>query len=110
MNDYSIRQLTHNQWLKEGFERFKTMDVNQWKFICPVCGYIASIKDWIDSGAPIESAAFSCIGRWKDKRRRAFGDQGLGPCDYAGGGLFTLNPVHVTLQDETQVQVFEFAS
>ena len=79
-----------------------------WKFVCPSCRHVASVKDWKDAGAPEGAIAFSCIGRYTgaggDKTFRGAG----GPCDYAGGGLFGLNPVEVSLNGEV-LWLFAFA-
>lgn len=104
-----MRRITHAEWITEGRERFKTENVLKWKFVCPVCGVITTGQEWKDAGAPSGALAFSCVGRWLDNQRKAFGGEGLGPCDYAGGGLFTLNPVQVVMPDGSEHQAFEFA-
>lgn len=70
-------------------------DQLQWKFTCPACGHIASVQDYIQAGAPEGAVAFSCIGRWTKAARDAFTGKGPGPCNYAGGGLFSLNPISI---------------
>jgi len=45
-----------------------------------------------DAGARM--AAFSCIGRLETPATDAFSGK-KGPCNYAGGGLFQLNPIYV---------------
>lgn len=101
-------KFTHADWQAEAVRRFGA-DPMGWKFVCPSCGHVASVKDWKDAGAPEGAVAFSCIGRYTgagdDKTFRRAG----GPCNYAGGGLFGLNPVQVEF-DEGKVQaVFAFA-
>jgi hypothetical protein len=106
------RRITHGEWFKEAVKRFGT-ELSEWKFQCPVCGYVASVKDWRDAGAPDDAIAFSCIGRWKTKPNRAFeggpSDGTDGPCNYAGGGLFRLNPVVVIYENDSERSTFEFA-
>lgn len=80
-------------------------DEMSWRFRCPCCSHECSVRDYKDAGAPISSVGFSCIGRWLETRRQAF-DLGPGPCNYAGGGLFQLNPVNV----EGERTVFEFGA
>lgn len=75
-----------------------------WKFRCPSCGHVASVQDWKNAGAPENAAAFSCVGRWLQERKEAFTKNG--PCNYAGGGLFRLNPVKLEGMD---VGPFDFA-
>jgi len=102
-------EMTHSQWLAYGSELFGD-DIYQWRFVCPSCGYIARVQEWIDAGAPKSTIAFSCVGRWHKTARPAFGSPDLpGPCDYAGGGLFRLNPVRVTHPDGKTTDAFAFA-
>lgn len=104
----SSRKITLEQWRSEALARFGADEMN-WRFVCPVCGHIAAMSDWKAVGATSAHAAFSCVGRWIDGSRQAFGGKGPGPCDYAGGGLFGLNPVQVECLDGSVVAVFEFA-
>jgi len=103
------RELPYEDWLKEGEERFGA-DRKQWWFVCPVCGVVTQVQEWLDAGVE-GMIAFSCIGRTMppDKTREALGGEGEGPCDYAGGGLFRLNPVTITGPEGTSSR-FEFAT
>jgi hypothetical protein len=79
---------TPEEWYAEGERRFGS-DRRAWKFVCPVCGHVAAVNDWL-------AVAFSCVGRWLPEARDAFASKTIpGPCNYAGGGLFRLNPVTV---------------
>lgn len=100
MNKYASIE----DWHAEAVRRFGP-DKMGWKFKCPVCGHVASVKDYKDAGA-IGAAAFSCIGRYGGTKREAFVRGGEGPCNYAGGGLFRLNPVQIEGIDE---RAFDFA-
>jgi hypothetical protein len=100
------RVVTEAAWRAEGAALFGA-DTSAWRFVCPSCGFVASVKDWRDAGARDGEIAFSCIGRHKGADgTRTFKREG-GPCDYAGGGLFLLNPVRVT-HDGGHVDLFEF--
>jgi len=104
------RKLTHAEWVAEGKRRFGE-DFDKWRFVCPVCGFVASVQDWKDVGHS-DAAAFSCVGRWRKDSKDALTDamaKGRGPCNYAGGGLFRLNPVTVVFTDGTEHSAFEFA-
>lgn len=105
-------RMTKAEWMAEGLRRFGP-DQLQWRFVCPVCGYVQSAKDYKDAGAPQPAVAFSCVGRWRKRARKAFdnehGSIKSGPCDYAGGGLFRLNPVTLVLEDGKESQLFAFA-
>lgn len=97
-------------WKKEGQRRFGK-EFRQWKFVCPVCGHVASVKDWEDAGDKERTmVAFSCVGRLLDKCKNAFqgNSKGKGPCDYAGGGLFRLNPICIKEGGEEHF-MFDFA-
>jgi hypothetical protein len=98
-----IEYATVDEWRAEASRRFGD-DPLGWRFVCPVCGYIASVRDWKAVGASDGEVAYSCIGRNMDKAYDAFNGAGLGPCNYAGGGLFKLNPITVDGH-----QVFAFA-
>lgn len=102
----SIREITYEEWVKEGTALFGT-DRKKWRFVCPCCGHVATPQDWLDAGATEGEIAFSCVGRRSDHPREAFG-KGNGPCNYAGGGFFKLNPVQVTAPDGRVIQMFEF--
>jgi len=94
-------------WIEEGVRRFG--EVKKMAFVCPVCGHIATVQEWHDAGGD-EGVAFSCIGRWLDKKKSAFRSGGTekGPCDYTGGGLLRFNPIEVTIDGEVH-HVFAFA-
>lgn len=91
--------MTREEWEAEGRQRFGE-DKLKWAFVCPICGHVATVQEYKDAGAPHGAVAFSCIGRWAGSKRQAFGGEGAGevrqgPCDYAGGGLFMVNPLEV---------------
>lgn len=84
--------MTKAKWHAEGVRRFGD-DEMKWRFVCPSCGHIASVQDWKDAGASSGQVAYSCIGRNLPNPV----EMGVkpGPCNYAGGGLFKLNPMDV---------------
>lgn len=98
--------ITYDQWREEAKKRYPDNNI---VFVCPVCGYRQSVEDYKAAKAPDGTWGFSCIGRFQEGGRRAFGGKGKGPCDYAGGGLLPLNPVHVRLEDGGIHSVFDFA-
>lgn len=102
-----MRNVSEADWKEEGKKLFGP-DFMKWKFVCPVCGHVATPQEWIDAGAPEGAVAFSCIGRWLPDSQDALSSDeiGKGPCNYAGGGLFPLNPV---LIEGRENRVFEFA-
>ncbi len=101
------RAMTYEEWEAEGIRLFGS-DKMKWRFKCPSCGYVASAQDWIDAGDEKHTMiAFSCIGRLTGSTKKMFDKTG-GPCNYAGGGLFGLNPVKIVLKGEIH-SFFEFA-
>jgi hypothetical protein len=98
--------MTHAEWHALGVRLFGA-DEMSWRFVCPCCGHVATPTDYKTAGAPQGAVAYSCVGRWLPVAQEAF-TTGPGPCTYAGGGLFGLNPVRVTLVDGTARDVFAF--
>ena len=94
-----------DEWHKEAIGRFGD-DRMKWKFVCPSCGHVAAVADWKAAGATDGEVAFSCVGRHIPGSKTL--GQKPGPCNYAGGGLFRLNPVEVRDGDKTH-RIFDFA-
>ena len=104
-----MREVTHADWKAEAVLRFGANPL-KWRFECPSCAHIATVKDWKDAGANEGEVAFSCVGRRLNAGdAKAFKRAG-GPCNYTGGGLFRLNPVSVVFEDGKKESVFEFGS
>lgn len=104
----ALTKIKIEEYFAEAEKRFGTNN-NDWKFKCPSCGYIASVKEYRESGAPNGAIGFSCVGRWKDgDAKKTFTGKG-GPCNYAGGGLIGLNPVTVIRPDGEEENYFELA-
>ena len=104
------------EWRAKAAELFGE-DFTKWQFVCPVCGHVAIVQDWQDAGAPLQAVAFSCVGRWAGANPKTSkgdigpnGIEGKGPCNYAGGGLFKLNPVVVIDPDGGEMKAFAFAA
>jgi len=105
--DTPPQPMTREEWIQEATCRFGA-SVAGWRFVCPSCGHVASAKDWRDAGAPDTAIAFSCVGRWTGADdSKTFKREG-GPCIYAGGGLFRLNPLKVS-DGGVIYEVFDFA-
>ena len=102
-----FKELTHAEWIVEAKKRYG--DFESVKFRCPMCGHVASVAEYQAANAPEGMIGFSCIGRITTVHRKAFGGKGPGPCDYAGGGLFKMNPIHLTDNGEPFCEVFDFA-
>lgn len=102
------RDITHEEWTKEAIERFGD-DPLDWRFVCPSCEHVASVRDWKEAGAAEGEVAFSCVGRHAKNPSTMLDKSKAGPCNYAGGGLFKLNPVRVVFEDGQCREAFEFA-
>lgn len=100
MDAIAATRYTLKEWQAEATRLFGS-DAMLWRFVCPVCGHVQSTQNYKDAGAGEGAVAFSCIGRW-------VGTKDGGPCDYAGGGLFRLNPITVVADDGVEHQVFDF--
>lgn len=112
-----VRKINKLDWLKEGKERFGE-DPKAWKFVCPNCGNIQTIQDFIDlrdhdiEVQDAQVAYYSCIGRYDTRIPRAkigtLGDP-KEYCNYTLGGLITLNKTVVIDGKGKENRVFEFA-
>jgi hypothetical protein len=103
------RRVTIEEWHAEGRARFGD-DVNNWRFVCPSCGFVQTRRDFLAYGVPERDVdrrlAFSCVGRSvlqtcadaAEVVDFAEPHKGYG-CNYAGGGLFRINPVEVVYLD-----------
>lgn len=79
------------------------------EFICPKCKTIQSAQDLIDAGAGAGAGAsiddvekylaFSCVGRWTDKKG----------CDWTLGGLFQIHEMEVITPDGKHHPRFKLA-
>jgi hypothetical protein len=100
--------MTRADWIAEGKKRFGD-DMLAWRFVCPSCGHVTMVKDWQDAKAPEGAVVFSCVGRYLGADgSKSFKLKG-GPCNYAGGGLFRLNPIEVIDEEGKDHHVFAFA-
>jgi hypothetical protein len=104
-------RMTQAAWKAQAESLFGP-DALTWRFVCPSCKHVTAVAAWRDAGAPENAVAFSCVGRWMDdgetRDKRTFRAEG-GPCTYAGGGLFRINPVTVVMPNGAEHDVFAFA-
>ena len=94
-----IIHMTKDGWYEKGLMLFGK-DQLSWKFICPACESIISIKDYQDLKAPDGAIAYACIGRFlpKSDSQKAFSKEKRikgKPCDYTTGGVFNISPVEI---------------
>ena len=102
---------TQKQWLQKGTELFGD-DYLNWKFVCPACGKVSSIKDFKEYTEGLDAAFLNCIGRHngKGKMPNTDGYQEKYGCNWTAGGLFkTLLKGHVVIfEDGKEIDVFPF--
>ncbi len=97
------KQITLEDWLAKGEQLFGK-DRKTWRFVCPQCKTVQCEQDLLDAGVDEEESqkylAFSCIGRFNDKKTG---------CDWTLGGLFSIHTLEVTFKGDDKVRpVFEF--
>lgn len=100
-----IKNFSRKEWEAEGIKRFGT-DKMDWRFVCPACGHVASVRDYYKAGAKESQTAFNCIGRYLKGTKGEFMKNKKQPCNYTGGGLFQLNPVSI---DNSEDRLFDFS-
>jgi hypothetical protein len=107
----TVTSISLAEWYIEGARLFGTNSL-KWKFVCPACGHVQAVEDFRpfkSQGATVETARLNCIGRYSGPKRRAFGDDGPGPCDYTSGGLSDLRPVTIVIGPDETIRSFAFA-
>lgn len=105
-----IKQITHADWLAKG-ERLFGPDKLLWAFKCPICETRIEVRDWQKAGSKEGAVAFSCIGRYLDKKQEAFSKKKVvkgKPCNYTLGGLFKIHTLEVIFDDGLIDPIFEF--
>lgn len=103
--------ITQDELVTAARERFGD-DASQWAFVCPNCGDVATVQDFIDAGKP-NAAGQECIGRHKGALAgKPTGDSGRSiaerGCDWVAYGLIG-GPVEVILANGKCVRSFELA-
>lgn len=85
------------EWKKMLDERFGSP--KEWKFVCPICGHVQSVQDFLDINVDANNVYHKCIGRFK-------ADEG---CDYTINGLIKICKTAIIADDLNIVPVFEMA-
>lgn len=82
------------------------------RFVCPLCGNVASPRQFTAAGVQPERAFQNCIGRFTGAKGNLSSPQPVPqPCDWAAYGLFgTLNAgTQIELEDGSICWVFDLA-
>lgn len=108
--------LTEPEWNALGESLFGSDRMN-WVFVCPVCKTPQSANDYKNNGVDLKKhvgmIGFSCIGRVLPAEKRQEGimnprKKDGTPCNYAGGGLFKLNPIAIIDVAGAEHLLFDF--
>lgn len=101
--DLSKRQgiLTFNDWVAEGEKRFGKEKLD-WKFVCPNCGHVQTMRDFQNADIDPQRAYQVCASRYNIG--------GKSTCKWSAGGLFCKEGQWVISQDYTPVLIFSFAN
>ena len=112
-----VKEMSFDEWEEKGKQLFGD-DPTKWRFQCPNCGHVQTMRDFIDlhdlgiyQGKSPETAYFSCIGRFDTRiPRRKIGTLGDPKeyCNYTLGGLLPLVKTVVIGEDARHHRVFEF--
>lgn len=93
-----------DDWMEELKSRFGD-DFDNFKFVCPSCGHIQSVADFIAIGVDGNKAYCECISRYKDMD----GKNNKKACKYTIAGLFLLDHDTVIDRDYMPINVFKMA-
>lgn len=104
-----MKKYTYSEWMEEGKKRFGK-NFENWKFICPACGHIQSVKDFLDLELDPNDAFRDCIGRHNGNMKPA-GENNQFGCNWCAYGLFgTLcKGVTVITENNDEIEIFDFA-
>jgi hypothetical protein len=105
------KKLSYEEWEKIGSQLYGS-DKKEWKFKCPSCSFVQTYNDFLKYTTKEDAQGmigFSCIGRVMEEKGEFLGKKKKGkPCNYAGGGLFRINPVTIVSEGKEQ-NFFDFA-
>ena len=110
VDDTKQKVMTQEKWIQEGKRKYGE-DFMNWKFRCPMCGHVASIKEFKDAGAANPNCAYQeCIGRYQGKGEPQRGDSS--GCNWAAYGFLGIpngKGIIVIADDGVGIECFEFA-
>lgn len=93
-----------HDYMKELKSRFGD-NPEDWKFVCPSCGHVQSIGDFLTIGVDSNKAYCECISRYKD----IDGKTDKKACKYTIAGLFLLDHDTIIGRDYMTINVFKMA-
>lgn len=103
-----IKKYKLPEWQEEGKRLFGD-DILNWKFKCPMCGHVATVREFKDIGVEkLESAYQECIGRYKGQGAPSKAN-GKG-CNWVSYGLFGIPSGGVLVEVDNSIShIFDFA-
>ena len=105
-DDKIIRYESKEAWEAEGRRRFGN-DFMKWRFVCPMCGHIASVEEFKAVGASSPNDAFQCcLGRFTGKGAPKEGDSS--GCNWTVNGLFKVGGASV-VHNGNEILIFDYA-
>lgn len=105
-----MKKYTLKEWREKG-ETLFGKDFKTWQFVCPGCGNVASIQDFINLGQDEENACNhsynECISRYTNAGSP---QQNKKPCNWAAYGLLgTLGKgIMIEVKEEKEIEIFDF--
>lgn len=97
------------EWQEEAVSRFGT-NARNWAFVCPACGKVSTVSDFLALEANPQNAYQECIGRvtGQGAPRKEGNPNG---CNWAAYGFFgTCGKGRIVIDDEgSEIEVFDFA-
>lgn len=106
-------EISLKDWQAEGLRLFGP-DVNNWRFVCPSCGYVQSRRDWTALGLNPRQIdmrlGYSCIGRWLNPLGSVdFPELSKGTgCKYVGDQHPNISPYTVIISPGEERPTFGF--
>ena len=111
VDDSAYKVMEYHEWLNEGKNRFGE-DFLDWKFQCPMCGHISSIREFKEAGADNLVCAYQeCIGRYMGKGSPKEGDSS--GCNWTAYGSFEITNgkgIIVIGKDGLGIKIYDFAN
>ena len=93
--------LSYDDWLERGKALYGP-DMLDWKFVCPVCGHVQTLREFADGGVDPDYGVCNCASR--------FGLGGNENCQWTTGGALVIGGLYVINRNYIPVLVFDFAA
>lgn len=98
-----MERLSYEEWVDKAMELFGK-DRKDWKFVCPICGHIQSIKSVLEHNPSLNPED---IQKWIHYSCEGRANEGQG-CYWTLGGIFKIHKVEISYLGK-DIPSFEFA-